>query len=257
MTIGNGAVGLFDIQTEFGGTNPAGIFEYYQGGPYIGAGVYAPNGPIPTSGAINVLSFRGASATRAYYGLSSNNYVYSANYGFSLDYFNGALRLTIGYWGSGANSTSWTQLQYYTGTAATAQYSEIVQIPLTSANANVIQYATGASGFVKHPCNCIFSNPIYAYGQNIAAQTGQGTPVGPAPGAAWMAAARWNGTNSVTVYLNAGRNGTGDTGTSISMNNLGQAFGQFAGSYQVIVGYTKSGQPIYETRYYTDFTFTF
>lgn len=257
MTIqSSGPIYIQNLQTEFGGSNPVYLHEYYKNNGYIATGVYAPNN-IPSSGPIYLSNFYGSEATHHYYGKSSNNYTYNANYAFSLDYFNGALRLNIGYWGSSANNSTWSQLQYKSSSSKTAQYSEIAQFTLRDSNVNTIQYGTIASGNMLYYGAQIFSNPVLAYGQNIAAQTGQGVPVGSAPGAAWMVAARYNGGNSVTVYLNAGRNGTGDTGSSISMSNLGQAFGEFAGSYQVQNGTTKGGSPIYETRYYTDFTFTF
>lgn len=222
MTIGSGAVSLFDIQTEFGGSNPTGIFEYYQGGSIIGAGVY-PN-TIPTSGAINVFNFRNATATHPYAGASSSQYTYSGIMGYSIDYFNGSLKVTVGYWGSG-NTSSWTALRYYSGSGNPSSFGEIAQFVLTAANANTTLYGTGGSGNVKSPCNCIFGNPIYVYGNNVGAPGGSTG----APGAAWMVAAEWNGSSTVRIWLNYSRNGTGDTGTSISMSNLGQAVNQING----------------------------
>ena len=51
---------LSDIQTEFGGSNPIELTEYYSGGPLVPAGSPAPNGPIPSSGQIAMGQFRGA-----------------------------------------------------------------------------------------------------------------------------------------------------------------------------------------------------
>jgi hypothetical protein len=51
---------LSDIQTEFGGSNPIQLSEYYSGGPLVPSGAPAPNGPIPSSGQISVGQFRGA-----------------------------------------------------------------------------------------------------------------------------------------------------------------------------------------------------
>lgn len=47
-----------EIQTEFGGTNPIQLSEYYSGGPLVPASTPAPNGPIPSSGQISVGQFR-------------------------------------------------------------------------------------------------------------------------------------------------------------------------------------------------------
>jgi hypothetical protein len=59
----SGPLTFAQIQTEFGGTNPIGLNEYYRGGALV------PNGPpqnaaIPTSGAISLNQFYGA--TRAF-----------------------------------------------------------------------------------------------------------------------------------------------------------------------------------------------
>ena len=51
---------LTGIQTEFGGSNPISLSEYYSGGPLVPAASPAPNGPIPSSGTITMGDFRGA-----------------------------------------------------------------------------------------------------------------------------------------------------------------------------------------------------
>jgi hypothetical protein len=54
-------VGLSDIQTEFGGSPPTSLSEYYSGGPLVPAGAASPiAGPIPSSGEISIGDFRGA-----------------------------------------------------------------------------------------------------------------------------------------------------------------------------------------------------
>ena len=52
----SGAISLANIQTEFGGSNPIGLNEYYRNGTYVGGG--APN--VPTSGTIDFADFYGA-----------------------------------------------------------------------------------------------------------------------------------------------------------------------------------------------------
>jgi hypothetical protein len=56
---GSGQVSLQDIETEFGGTHPIGLSEYYRGGGYV------PNLPqnsrIPTAGTISNSDFYGSS----------------------------------------------------------------------------------------------------------------------------------------------------------------------------------------------------
>ena len=56
-----GTISLTDIQTEFGGTNPISLSEYYKGGSYVLTTDYAPN--VPTSGKISLSDFYGARRT--------------------------------------------------------------------------------------------------------------------------------------------------------------------------------------------------
>ena len=54
-------VGMDSIQTEFGGTNPISMNEYYAGGTYVRAGTQSPidPNPVPSSGTITIGEFRG------------------------------------------------------------------------------------------------------------------------------------------------------------------------------------------------------
>lgn len=58
---GSGAISLLDIATEFGGTSPHALTEYYRGGGLV------PNIPVnnnvPTSGTISLTNFYNASAS--------------------------------------------------------------------------------------------------------------------------------------------------------------------------------------------------
>jgi hypothetical protein len=56
-----GAISLTDIQTEFGGSNPLSLSNYYKGGSYVLTTDYAPN--VPTSGVISLSDFYGARKT--------------------------------------------------------------------------------------------------------------------------------------------------------------------------------------------------
>lgn len=57
----SGPLSLNDIQTEFGGTNPIGLNEYYAGGGLVPAGTTGTNGAVPSSGAISIFNFYGTS----------------------------------------------------------------------------------------------------------------------------------------------------------------------------------------------------
>lgn len=56
-----GPISLTDIQTEFGGTSPVSLNEYYKGGAYVLTTDYAPN--VPISGTISLSDFYGARKT--------------------------------------------------------------------------------------------------------------------------------------------------------------------------------------------------
>lgn len=55
----SGAISLNDIATEFGGTTPHSISEYYRGGSFVPSGP-SQNANIPTSGQISFSQFYGA-----------------------------------------------------------------------------------------------------------------------------------------------------------------------------------------------------
>lgn len=64
MTIASsGAIAFTTIQTEFGGSNPISMSEYYAGGSYVPAGTSGTNGAVPSSGQISVSQFYGTTAT--------------------------------------------------------------------------------------------------------------------------------------------------------------------------------------------------
>lgn len=56
--VGSGTVDFEDLQTEFGGSNPIALNEYYRSGSYVPAN--SINGGIPTSGTIQLDDFYGS-----------------------------------------------------------------------------------------------------------------------------------------------------------------------------------------------------
>ena len=58
----SGPVSFTTIQTEFGGSNPIGMNEYYAGGAYVPSGTSGTYGAVPSSGAISVKNFYGTSS---------------------------------------------------------------------------------------------------------------------------------------------------------------------------------------------------
>jgi hypothetical protein len=69
----SGAISLGNIQTEFGGSNPISLSEYYAGGGLVPSGTSGTNGPVPTSGTISISNFYGTSAV--VYRLDANTYI--------------------------------------------------------------------------------------------------------------------------------------------------------------------------------------
>ena len=55
----SGPLTLSDIQTEFGGSAPTSLNEYYAGGSYVAPGVTGTYGPVPSSGTISIKNFYG------------------------------------------------------------------------------------------------------------------------------------------------------------------------------------------------------
>lgn len=55
----SGALSLNDIQTEFGGSNPISLSEYYAGGGRVPAGMSGTYGAVPSSGTISIRDFYG------------------------------------------------------------------------------------------------------------------------------------------------------------------------------------------------------
>lgn len=73
----SGPLSMTDIQTEFGGTNPIGLSEYYAGGGLVPPGTTGTFGAVPSSGAISIQNFYGTSNVVYFFatlGLSNNDY---------------------------------------------------------------------------------------------------------------------------------------------------------------------------------------
>jgi len=69
----SGALTLAAIQTEFGGTNPISLNEYYAGGANVPSGTTGTYGAVPTSGAISIRDFYGTS--NVVYSVPAGSYI--------------------------------------------------------------------------------------------------------------------------------------------------------------------------------------
>ena len=76
----SGPLTFSDIQTEFGGSNPIGLDEYYAGGANVPAGTSGTYGAVPTSGQISVQNFYGTSDfVPVYIEDAFSTYLYAGN----------------------------------------------------------------------------------------------------------------------------------------------------------------------------------
>lgn len=208
MAVPSTTVSLSDIQTEFGGSNPISLSEYYEGGSIIGNGVYAPN-DIPASGAISLDDFRSAKEEHHYYDNQSYRYTYSAATGWSIDYYDGVLKATVGWWANdppnfGTVEGAYLAFGNYSGTDTTGRFFQNVHSVILEPNVAV---DCTNSNFLK---NNAFSCS-YASG-------------------GWSHRLTWDGADSITIQINSSWSGTGDTGTSITMSNMAGSFSDKFGS---------------------------
>jgi hypothetical protein len=89
--VSSGALSFSQIQTEFGGSNPISLSEYYKGGGLVHPSAYDPNS-IPTSGVISVHDFHGSDQYTApqqqwWYCSASGSGAYSTMSAGGYDYY--------------------------------------------------------------------------------------------------------------------------------------------------------------------------
>jgi hypothetical protein len=77
----SGPLTLGDIQTEFGGSNPISLSEYYAGGAYVPAGTTGTYGAVPSSGEISIRNFYGTSAFSLAFNNADNIQIYVTSSG--------------------------------------------------------------------------------------------------------------------------------------------------------------------------------
>lgn len=103
----SGPLSLADIQTEFGGSNPIGLSEYYAGGSRVPSGTTGTYGAVPSSGAISILNFYGTSALPPLVGQTSPSSV-SATSSASQNMTTGSTTASIVSGGTGPYTYSWS-----------------------------------------------------------------------------------------------------------------------------------------------------
>jgi len=159
---------------------------------------------------------------------------------FSLDHYpgTGTLTLNIAYWSQWSNGT---ELEYGAngngGEQFALQLTTSGQIVFgTSANAVSLRQVYGGGDYIYTYWNAGTFTQTYASGatESVAWPTAR-------------VAARWNGGNSVTIFLNNSYRNSGDTGTNYAFTEGQYSFGTgWAGTYYVPpVGYTPASSGPY------------
>lgn len=223
------AISLSDIRYEFGGpasfrTLPVSLSTYYRGGSYVPASQvgYPPSGGslIPASGPLSFSNFYGAWKDTHYVAVATANQTYQASTGWSIDHINGHLTATLATWSNVFHATPDASYLINATTASLTAYggwNQVAQVQLDVPN--TVYY-----GFNN---TLIKLGGIFYDGQTVNAYANGG----------WCMAASWDGANSITIYCNPSLNGTGDTGSSITMSNLIYSFGTVSGGTTTTVVY--------------------
>lgn len=116
----SGALTLNDIQTEFGGSNPISLDEYYAGGAYVAAGTSGTYGAVPSSGAISIQNFYGTSAVVV-------NFTNASISAYSFSFAQAGYQIaSTGYAREGVNGTYTNIEQWVTPASAATNYEVFV-----------------------------------------------------------------------------------------------------------------------------------
>jgi hypothetical protein len=81
MTLPTGTITFSNLQTEYGGSNPISLSEYYSDGTYVPIGATS----IPASGAIDMNTFRGKNIAPNY--VNNGVYTYGGKFGMTYYYY--------------------------------------------------------------------------------------------------------------------------------------------------------------------------
>ena len=133
----SGAISLTTVQTEFGGSNPIGLNEYYAGGGLVPAGTTGTYGAVPSSGAISLRNFYGTSSVLYFFSqlvnaTSNANSNPQYSFGFPVAINNGLVL----YNGPNDNTLS-------------SSTSTIVTVNTTTGNISYIKYLSNGDGGVN------------------------------------------------------------------------------------------------------------
>lgn len=217
----SGPLSLQNIQTEFGGTNPISLNEYYAGGGLVPAGTSGTYGPVPSSGAISIRNFYG---TQSFIPFGEAVYTSPGTYSFVVPA--GITEISAVAVGGGSTGVVYRTT---TGGGGALSYSNNIPVTpgesltvvvgvkgmtvsITSSNTGVINPA-GPSSISRGGTTLLLASAAAGTSNrpsNIA-QGGQAS--------AGIGAVRNSGGSSVTNSANAGAGGGGAAGYSGSGGN--------------------------------------
>jgi hypothetical protein len=187
----SGPVTFTDIQTEFGGSNPIGLSEYYAGGGLVPPGTSGTNGPVPSSGAISVANFYGTTAASAPVNTVAPAVTGSATFGSTLT-------TTDGTW-TGVPTPSFTyQWQRVTTNISGATSSTYVLVQADIGNTiRCVVTATNTAGSASANSN---STATVAATVPGAPTIGTATATGATTATVSYTAPASNGGSTITLY---------------------------------------------------------
>ena len=150
----SGTISLSAVQSEFGGSNPVGMDEYYRGGSYVSVN----NTSIPTSGTISLSNYyngakyvtgvnwwdRGTVASWP----TDSGWVSSVDYGNGLTFLSGG-SATYAYSSDGNTWTVSTAIRSLWGASTSGTYNTITQILWTGS----YYIAAGSKGYIARSTN--------------------------------------------------------------------------------------------------------
>lgn len=152
----SGAITIGNVQTEFGGTNPAQMSEYYSGGARVPAGTTGGNGSdgvsagtvIPTSGTLKLANFYNATATVATMTIGTANVSYVSNKIF--DYYDSVVNGTQSNVNISVTSNISCRIQLFAGAGGPSTTSSGtgggIQFTYTFTTGNTYTLALGLGG---------------------------------------------------------------------------------------------------------------
>jgi hypothetical protein len=207
----SGPLNLTTIQTEFGGTNPIGLNEYYAGGAYVPAGTTGTYGAVPSSGAISIRNFYGTANTFIVNStIASNTTTFNVRNAAIAAGWNQATPLQVNITvnsGVSVNGTGDT-----TAAAIVASTLPTTTVINLTVNASAIVYGFGGTGGLT-PQNGVLSQA----GNVSAIGSGGSSPANP-----------YGGTNPAKQGGNGGNGGTAiyiDSALTFNITNSGKICG--------------------------------